>query len=161
MVLIIDQITKLLVVHKMQLGDSIPLIEGYFYLTSHRNAGAAFGILQGQRLFFILITIIVVVGLIYYLNKLKNDKPVLAVSLSLILGGALGNFVDRLRLGEVIDFLDVKINFGSFYYDYPIFNVADSALVIGVFILLIDSLVDGWKEAKDKKRKGAGQMENE
>lgn len=149
-VMLIDQITKWLVVKKMYLGQSIPLIEGFFYLTSHRNAGAAFGILQGQRLFFILITIIVIIGLVYFLAK-GNQKPLVSWALALILGGAIGNFIDRVSTGEVVDFFDVKINLGFFYYDYPIFNVADSALVVGVLIILVDTLMDSLKERKTKK----------
>lgn len=151
LVIAVDQATKWFVIKEMYLGESIPLIDGFFYLTSHRNAGAAFGILQGQRVFFILITIIVIIGLIYYLLKVKLDKPLIAWSLALILGGAVGNFIDRLLMGEVVDFFDVKINLGFFYYDYPIFNVADSALVIGVGILLIDTLMEGIKEKKAKR----------
>lgn len=149
-VMLIDQITKWLVVKKMYLGQSIPLIEGFFFLTSHRNAGAAFGILQGQRLFFILITIIVIIGLVYFLAK-GNQKPLVSWALALILGGAIGNFIDRVSTGEVVDFFDVKINLGFFYYDYPIFNVADSALVVGVLIILVDTLMDSLKERKTKK----------
>ncbi|MDQ0339248.1 signal peptidase II [Caldalkalibacillus uzonensis] len=150
-VLVFDQITKWLVVRYMDIGQSIPIIEGVFYLTSHRNAGAAFGILQNQRLFFIIITTIVVNGVIYYIVKVKDQKKLLSLSLALILGGALGNFIDRLFMGEVVDFLDVKIVIGSFFYDYPIFNIADSALVIGVGLMLVNTLREGRKE-KSKDR---------
>lgn len=150
LVVVIDQISKWFVVKEMYLGQSIPLIEGFFYLTSHRNAGAAFGILQGQRLFFIIITIIVIIGLVYFLIKGKVKSPV-SWALALILGGAIGNFIDRVSTGEVVDFFDVKINLGFFYYDYPIFNVADSALVIGVAIILIDTLMDSLRERKLQK----------
>lgn len=150
-VLLMDQVTKWIVVKEMYLGESIPVIEGIFYLTSHRNAGAAFGILQNQRWFFIVITILVVVGIIYYLLQLKGEKKLMSWALGLILGGALGNFADRLLYGEVVDFLDVKIVLGTFYYDFPIFNVADSALVIGVGIILIDTIMETVKEIKNKK----------
>lgn len=146
-----DQVTKWIVVKEMYLGESIPVMEGIFYLTSHRNAGAAFGILQNQRWFFIVITILVVVGIIYYLLQLKGEKKLMSWALGLILGGALGNFADRLLYGEVVDFLDVKIVLGTFYYDFPIFNVADSALVIGVGIILIDTIMETVKEIKNKK----------
>lgn len=146
-----DQVTKWIVVKEMYLGESIPVMEGIFYLTSHRNAGAAFGILQNQRWFFIVITILVVVGIIYYLLQLKGEKKLMSWALGLILGGALGNFADRLLYGEVVDFLDVKIVLGTFYYDFPIFNVADCALVIGVGIILIDTIMETVKEIKNKK----------
>lgn len=150
-VLIIDQITKWLVVNNMTIGQSIPLIQDVFYLTSHRNAGAAFGILQGQRLFFIIVTVIVVIGVIYYLLKVKNEKPLMAWSLALVLGGAIGNFIDRLLTGEVVDFFDVKISLGQFYYDFPIFNIADSALVIGVGLLFLDTILESIKLKKESK----------
>lgn len=149
-VLVIDQISKWMVRTKMALGESIPVISEYFYLTSHRNRGAAFGILQDQRWFFIIVTTIVVIGIIYYLIKIKNSNKLLSLALALILGGALGNFIDRLMLGEVVDFFDVKIRFGTFLYDYPIFNIADSALVIGVGLILIDTIRESIKEMKTK-----------
>ncbi|GAB7388059.1 signal peptidase II [Bacillaceae bacterium] len=133
-VLLLDQVTKWLVVRNMEVGESIPLLEGVFHITSHRNRGAAFGILQDQRWFFIAVTIIVVVGIVVYLRKIHREKPRLAVALSLILGGAVGNFIDRAATGEVVDFLDFTL------IDYPIFNVADSAIVIGVALFLWDSV---------------------
>lgn len=147
-VLAVDQLTKWLVVRFMSVGQSIPIIEGLFYLTSHRNKGAAFGILQNQRTFFILVTIVVVAGVVYYLWRVQAQKKLLSWALALILGGALGNFIDRLFRGEVVDFFDVKISLGSFYYDYPIFNVADSALVVGVVIIVIDAILEGRREAR-------------
>ncbi|WP_025027680.1 signal peptidase II [Caldalkalibacillus mannanilyticus] len=150
-VFLLDQGTKKLVMDRMALGESIPILSDIFFLTSHRNPGAAFGILPNQRWFFIIVTIIVVIGIIYYLIKLKNTKKLLSISLGLILGGALGNFLDRVLYGEVVDFLDVKIRLGQFYYDYPIFNIADSALVIGVILLLLDTLKDSIREIKQNQ----------
>jgi signal peptidase II len=132
-----DQATKWVIVKKMDLGQSIPVIDQVLYITSHRNRGAAFGILQDQRYFFIIITIIVVGAVIYYLQKHATDS-LLKTALALVLGGALGNFIDRLLRGEVVDFVDVYI--GS--YDFPIFNVADSALVIGVGLIFIQSFME-------------------
>jgi signal peptidase II len=132
-----DQATKWMIVKKMDLGESIPVIDQVLYITSHRNRGAAFGILQDQRYFFIIITIVVVGAVIYYLQKHATDK-LLKTALALVLGGALGNFIDRLLRGEVVDFVDVYI--GS--YDFPIFNVADSALVIGVGLIFIQSFME-------------------
>jgi signal peptidase II len=150
-VMAVDQFTKWLVVRFMTIGESIPIWEGLVYLTSHRNRGAAFGILQNQRLLFIVITIVVVIGVIYYLWKVKDKRIFLSLALALILGGAVGNFIDRLFRGEVEDFFDVKIPLGSFYYDFPIFNVADSALVIGVILMLIDTIRDGKNEMREAK----------
>lgn len=133
MVLLLDQSTKWLVVHKMDLYESIPVIHDFFYLTSHRNRGAAFGILQDKIWLFILITVVVVAFIIYYLWKLKNESAGMSIAFALILGGAIGNLVDRILKGEVVDFLHFQ--FGS--YQFPIFNIADSSIVIGVALLLI------------------------
>ncbi|SMO47701.1 signal peptidase II Aspartic peptidase. MEROPS family A08 [Melghirimyces algeriensis] len=129
-VLGLDQATKWLVVRNMNLFQTIPLWEGVFHITSHRNRGAAFGILQNQQWLFIVITIVVVSGITYYLLQLKASQPLMSWSLALILGGSIGNLIDRVRLGEVVDFLDFRL------IQYPIFNVADSAIVVGVGIMI-------------------------
>lgn len=149
-VVILDQVSKWIVVQNMSLGQSIPVIEGLLYWTSHRNAGAAFGILQNQRWFFIIITIVILIGVIYYLYQMKEKKSLLPWALALILGGAFGNFIDRVLFGEVVDFIDVKISIGSFYWNFPIFNIADSALVIGVSLFIIDVIIDSIHEKKQK-----------
>ncbi len=128
-----DQWTKWLVVTKMDQYESVPIIENFFYITSHRNSGAAWGILQDQMIFFYIITVIVVIGLVYLLHKYANESKLMAIALSLFLGGALGNFIDRLFRQEVVDFFDVYI----FTYNYPIFNIADSVLVIGAIMTII------------------------
>ncbi|CCQ98634.1 signal peptidase II [[Clostridium] ultunense Esp] len=139
LVFLLDQGSKWMVVHFMNYGDTIPLWPGVFHITSHRNAGAAFGILQNQRGLFLLITVVVVVGIVAVLWRLKGKNPLLSVALSLVLGGALGNFLDRLVAGEVVDFLDFRL------IDYPIFNLADSSIVIGVGLILLDTLLSGRK----------------
>lgn len=140
----IDQLTKWIVIQRMELYESIPVIDNFFYITSHRNAGAAWGILQGQMMFFYIITTIVIIGLIYYMEKYARDSKLTAISLSLILGGAIGNFIDRLLRQEVVDFLDVMI----FTYDFPIFNVADSSLVIGVILIFIAMIMEEKNKGK-------------
>lgn len=142
--ILLDQGTKWLIVSKMQYGESIKIIQDFIYITSHRNRGAAFGILQGKMWLFFIITAIVVVAVIFYLQKYGRKEPLLGTSLALILGGAIGNFIDRLFRGEVVDFIDVKL----FSYDYPIFNIADSALVIGVILMIIYTIRDG-REQKE------------
>ncbi len=142
---IIDQVTKWLVVTNMELGQRIPLIDGFLYLTSHRNRGAAWGILQNQMWFFYIITVIVVVAVIYYMEKHARGKRLEQWAFTLILGGAVGNFIDRVFRKEVVDFIDVHI----FTYDYPIFNVADSSLVIGVGLFFIYALFYDGKEKKE------------
>lgn len=117
----------------MELSETIPLMEGVFHITSHRNRGAAFGILQDARWFFIVITIIVVAGIVWYMQRIKDEKGTL-LALSFILGGAVGNFIDRLLQGEVVDFFDFRL------INFAIFNVADSFIVIGVILLLWQTL---------------------
>lgn len=140
----IDQLTKWFVIQKMELYESIPVIDNFFYITSHRNAGAAWGILQGQMMFFYIITTVVIIGLVYYMEKYARDNKLTAISLSLLLGGAIGNFIDRLLRQEVVDFLDVMI----FTYDFPIFNVADSSLVIGVILIFIAMIMEEKNKGK-------------
>ncbi|MGM0522697.1 MAG: signal peptidase II [Bacillota bacterium] len=143
--IIIDQWTKYLVIENMTIGESIPIIDNIFYLTSHRNPGAAWGILQGQMWFFYIITLIVVGIIIYYIEHYVKTNRLLGISLGLVLGGAIGNLIDRVRFQEVVDFVDVYI----FSYDYPIFNVADSSLVVGVILIGIVTLLE--EVRKDKK----------
>ncbi len=145
LVFLLDQGSKWMVVHFMNYGDTIPLWPGVFHITSHRNAGAAFGILQNQRGLFLLITVVVVVGIVAVLWRLKGKNPLLSVALSLVLGGALGNFLDRLVAGEVVDFLDFRL------IHYPIFNLADSSIVIGVGLILFDSLFSGGRRKNEKE----------
>lgn len=144
-VIIIDQLTKLWVVQNMEIRESIPVIENLFYITSHRNPGAAWGILAGQMTFFYIITVIVVGVIVYYIRKYAKDSMWTGVALGLILGGAIGNFIDRLFYKEVVDFFDVYI--GS--YNFPIFNVADSALVVGVAIIFVITLAEERQKGKE------------
>ncbi|RLL45252.1 lipoprotein signal peptidase [Oceanobacillus piezotolerans] len=140
----IDQLTKWIVVKTMEIGESITVIDGFFYLTSHRNQGAAWGILQGQMGFFYIITIIVVLGVIFYMQKYAKYDKILGLGLSFILGGAIGNFIDRLLRQEVVDFF----NFYIFNYNFPIFNIADSALTIGVVLVIISTIREETKKGK-------------
>lgn len=134
--LCIDQISKLLVVNLLTKTDSITIIKNFFYLTYINNDGAAFSILVGKRNFLILIAVLVIVMLIRYIKKNNIQNKLELVSISLIIGGSLGNLMDRVVRGYVIDFLDFKI----FNYNFPIFNLADTFIVIGVFLLLLKEI---------------------
>jgi signal peptidase II len=147
-VIVLDQLTKWLVVRNMTEGESIQIIDNFLYLTSHRNRGAAWGILEGQMWFFYIITIVVVIGIIYYMQKHAKGKVLFSISLAFMLGGAIGNFIDRVLRKEVVDFLNTYI----FSYDFPIFNIADAALTVGVVLLLIYMFFD---EIEAKKAKNA------
>ncbi len=146
-IIVFDQITKWAIVTYMSLGESITVIENFLYITSHRNRGAAWGILQGQMWFFYIVTLIVVVILVAYIQKLPKDQRIMGYALGLMLGGAIGNFIDRIFRKEVVDFINTYI----FTYDFPIFNIADSALVVGVGIILVLTLFEGkFKEGESK-----------
>lgn len=148
-VIALDQWTKWLVVKNMTLGESIILWDPYFALLSHRNRGAAWGMLQGRMGLFTIITIIVIIGIIYYFHKEANGKPLFQVGLMMLLGGALGNFIDRLWRKEVVDFVDVLIPIIN--YDFPIFNIADAALTIGVVFIILFILQEERAEKKKVK----------
>ncbi|MBF0713202.1 signal peptidase II [Gemella sp. GH3] len=130
----VDQISKYFILTNMTLGESITIINNFFFITSHRNRGAAWGILQDSRLFFIITTILFLVAIfIYILKSKKNFNKFDYIIFSLIIGGAIGNFIDRLRLREVVDFLDFNI----LGYNFPIFNFADTFICIGALLLAI------------------------
>jgi signal peptidase II len=145
--LILDQTSKIYIDNSFVLSESKRVISNFFHITYVRNPGAAFGILSDNAIrlpFFIGISLIAIGGILWYLRRVANDKIWQHLALGLILSGALGNLIDRLRLGEVIDFIDVH----WYNYHWPAFNVADSAICIGVAIMLLC----GWHEEREKKR---------
>ncbi len=136
-VLVLDQLTKYLVMKYIPWRRSVQLIRGFFDLTNVQNPGAAFGILSGdhgtwRRAFFIVVTIIAL-AVIAFLIRTTRERLLIA-SFSLIAGGAIGNLVDRVRFGEVVDFIDWYYR----SYHWPTFNIADSAISVGVGLLVID-----------------------
>ena len=133
-IFLIDQISKVLIIKSFRVRASLPIIKDFFYLTYTHNTGAAFSILTGRRLFLIITTFIVIMFIIYYLMKNKITSKLELVSFSLIIGGSLGNLFDRIIRGYVVDFLDFRI----FSYNFPIFNLADTFIVIGVLLLIIN-----------------------
>jgi len=147
-VLVLDQATKVYIDRTMQLYQSIPVINGLFSITYMRNKGAAFSFLSSfdyRRPFFILVSLVAVIAILVAYRKLRDDQRFASFSLALILSGAVGNMIDRIRLGEVIDFLDV---FWQTHH-WPAFNVADSAICVGVFLLAIDMFIE---ERRQKNR---------
>lgn len=134
-ILIIDRISKLLISNLMITGQSIKLINKVLYLTHVKNKGVAFSFLEGKIALIIIMTIIVICFIIKYIHNKKLSK-LEKMSYGLILGGAIGNLIDRIFYGYVIDFIDVYI----FKYDYPIFNIADISIVVGIIIILIITL---------------------
>ncbi|WP_127579654.1 signal peptidase II [Paenibacillus koleovorans] len=153
LVLVLDQFTKWLIVRNLELYETIPVLGNFLSITSHRNKGAAFSILQNQRLFFLVITTFVIIGIVWYLRKvIKENRKLLPVALSLALGGALGNYIDRALFGEVVDFIQCHFVFSILGWDvdyiFPIFNVADSGVVIGFGLVFLDTLLDWRKERR-------------
>lgn len=130
----LDQISKYFILNNMKIGESISIINNFFSITSHRNRGAAWGILEDSILFFIIVTTIFLIAIILYLLKKRKEITNFdKIVFSLILGGAIGNFIDRIKIGAVVDFLD----FNLFGYNFPIFNFADIFICFGVSLLLI------------------------
>ncbi|GGE66125.1 signal peptidase II [Priestia taiwanensis] len=140
-VILIDQLTKWAIVKYMELGQSIPVIENFLYITSHRNRGAAWGILQGQMWFFYIVTVVFIAGVMYFVRKEGLQDKLLGTGLALMLGGTIGNFIDRVFRQEVVDFVHTYI----FSYSFPVFNVADAALCIGVGLIFIQTILEGKK----------------
>lgn len=141
-ILVLDQVIKAWVKHTVPLYGSIPVIHGFFSITYVKNTGVAFGLFAGDAspvriLFFIFITIGALILIFFIFRKIKGNRVLVPLSLAMIMAGAIGNLVDRIRWGYVIDFLD-------FYwqpYHWPAFNIADSAITVGVFLLLIENLL--------------------
>ena len=126
-VFFLDQASKFAIISKMSQGQSIAVLDNIFHITYIHNAGAAFGLFANQTSFFIVITLLVITAMVIFYWRLQSKDGILPISLGLIVGGSLGNLVDRVRFGEVIDFLDFRI--------WPVFNLADSAIVIGAALL--------------------------
>ena len=124
LVIIIDQATKYWIQSRMAYGESAPVIREVFHITYILNPGAAFGILENKTWFFIAVALILLVGVAYLYPRLPANQPIVKLGAGLLVGGAIGNLIDRVRIGYVIDFFDFRI--------WPIFNVADIAICIGV-----------------------------
>lgn len=132
-VLVVDRLTKIAIVNNLQQGQSIKILPGVFHITFVLNNGMAFGLLKGWGAFFITLSMAVIVLIIVYTVRNKAMDVMLSVSLGLILGGATGNLIDRLLLSRVVDFLDFRI--------WPVFNIADSAITLGVGVLALRAIL--------------------
>ncbi len=125
-VLIFDQVTKFLVRTEFSLYESRPVIENVFHLTYIENPGAAFGMLADKRLFFLIATSCSIIFIIYFMKIMEQEEPKANIFLAMAVGGAIGNFIDRATKGTVTDFFDFRI--------WPVFNIADSFIVVGMII---------------------------
>jgi len=138
-ILSVDQWTKYSIQKRLPLHHTVSVVKGFFNLTHVRNPGGAFGILGGEggRLsssLFVLVSLIAIGIIIFFFFKTREDEEILSLAFSMVLSGAIGNLIDRFRIGEVIDFLDFQIS--SFHW--PAFNIADSTITIGIGLILVE-----------------------
>lgn len=137
-VVLFDQLSKIIVDSNMNLGQKIPLIPGFFNFTYVQNTGAAWSMLEGKQVFFYIISIVALVMMfLFYRNSETQDRWT-RFGLTLMMAGTIGNFIDRLLFQHVRDFIDFVI----FGYDFPVFNIADMALCIGVVIIIADVFLE-------------------
>ncbi|MEK6777605.1 MAG: signal peptidase II [bacterium] len=149
-IILLDQATKALVMKQMSEGESIPIIDDLLSLTFVFNPGAAFGFLSSAseefRIpFFFLISLVAMAVVLFIYFKGARENLLLQIGLSMVLGGAAGNLIDRILFKKVIDFIDVYYK----HFHWPAFNVADSAITIGVFILIVDMVLTGRREKSE------------
>ena len=149
-----DRITKALTVSRLALGESVDVIPGVFRFTYVQNRGAAFGMLSNHRWVFILFSAVAIVGIIVYVILKKPKDKLLMTALSLIVGGGIGNMIDRIGTGYVVDFLDFCLFPNLWKW---VFNVADAAACIGAALLVLYFIADTVKESKKAKAQAAGQ----
>ncbi|MGD0266634.1 MAG: signal peptidase II [Candidatus Methylomirabilota bacterium] len=148
-IILLDRATKLVIIQTLRLGQGIPVIPGFFDIVFVLNPGAAFGFLatlsdEVRNPLFILISILAVVLIVFYHTRYLRSHRLVSVALGLVLGGAVGNLIDRLYYGMVVDFLDLHAG----PYHWPAFNVADSAISVGVSLMILDMLLDWRRERK-------------
>lgn len=141
LIVIVDQITKILILKNLPIYHSITIIPGFFNITHIHNPGGAFGFMAHQdsslrNLLFLLLSSLAICFIIYFYKNTSRTHPLLASGFALILGGAIGNLIDRIRFGKVVDFLDFYVR----TYHWPAFNVADSAITVGVTIFIFHLL---------------------
>jgi signal peptidase II len=137
-IVLADQAVKYGIVSFMEMGESIPVLPGIFHITYIENPGAAFGMFANQRMIFILAALLVIVAVCAAYRRLMDESRTVRWGVALLLGGAVGNLIDRVRTGRVIDFLDFRI--------WPVFNIADVGICIGVALLIYTMAFEREKE---------------
>lgn len=146
-ILVADQVTKLMADRIMMEGQNYEIIDGFFYFTYVHNKGMAWSLLEGRRWLFLLTTPLVLCGLIYFFTVTKKHEILTRFGIVLVVGGALGNFIDRAIFGYVRDF----IHFYIFNYDFPVFNIADIAVCLGIGLIILEIIIQEyqiWKLSK-------------
>ncbi|NLJ98328.1 MAG: signal peptidase II [Tissierellia bacterium] len=142
-VVVLDQTSKYAAVKHLKGNSPHVIIKDFFQLHYVENFGAAFGILQNRKMFFIIVSSIVIIGILFFIFKGSyNLNRLMEISLIIFLGGAIGNLIDRIRLGYVIDFLSFRLGSG---YDFPVFNIADISIVISTFLIMAMVLMDRYE----------------
>ena len=141
-VILLDMVSKYIVSKLLIVNESVMIIKNFFNITYVRNTGADFSIFSGNTFLVMVISFMIIMGIILYISKNKSSNKIEKISYSLILGGAIGNFIDRIIYGYVRDFIEIDI----FGWDYPIFNLADVFVVVGVILLVIAT----WRGRNDR-----------
>lgn len=141
-VILLDMVSKYIVSKLLIVNESVMIIKNFFNITYVRNTGAAFSIFSENTFLVMVISFMIIMGIILYISKNKPSNKIEKISYSLILGGAIGNFIDRIIYGYVRDFIEIDI----FEWDYPIFNLADVFVVVGVILLVIAT----WRGRNDR-----------
>lgn len=144
-----DIFSKLIISKYISINENVPIIKNFLNITNVRNTGVAWSLFDNQTLLVLIISTIVIIGIIIYIKKNKPNTNIEKISYSMILGGALGNLIERLVYSYVTDFIDIHI----FGYNYPIFNLADTFIVIGAILLIIISWRNEYGKNKSKRRK--------
>jgi len=152
-IILLDQATKQFIVRALRLGQGIPIIPGFFDIVFVLNPGAAFSFLATlpdsvRNPFFITISVTAVILILVYRTRHLQQHELASLSLALVLGGAIGNLIDRLRYGMVVDFLLVHV----YEYHWPAFNVADSAISVGVTLMVLEMVLEWRRERKSVRR---------
>ena len=144
--IVLDQLTKMLATRDLKPVGTVPNIEDAVHLTYHMNKGAAFGMMADSRWIFMVISTVAIIAMGYYLYAGLSEKRIYTVSVAMIISGGIGNMIDRIAIGAVVDFIDFRI------IDFAIFNGADSFVCVGAAILMLALILDIVREAKEKKK---------
>lgn len=143
LMILLDQFTKYLAVKHLKFNEPVVLIKDFIKFSYVENYGAAFGVMQNKKYFFIIITLIVIITIIVFLKKnIYHLNKLMKVSLVMLLAGAIGNLIDRIRLSYVVDFISVRFSNG---YEFPVFNIADCFIVISTILIVIMILFEKYE----------------
>ena len=134
LIVILDQLSKSYIQANMRLGESIPILPDIFHITYILNPGAAFGLFADQTFFFIALAVVMMLAVVCFYPAIKKETAWMQIGVGLLVGGAVGNLIDRIQIGKVVDFFDFRI--------WPIFNIADIGIVCGAFLIIVASFLE-------------------